>query len=51
MQEVIDKISEAHQMLKDQAVQALQNDQEIAQEVMDAIKSIFALIQALKQHV
>lgn len=49
MDAVIQKIAEAHQLLKDQVIQAVQNDQAIEQYLLDAIRSVYALLQALRQ--
>ena len=49
MQDVLNSLATAHQQLKDLAIQSLQNDTEIDQRILDAIKSVYALIQAVKQ--
>ena len=49
MQEVLNFLVQAHQQAKNEAISAIQNDQDIEQRYLDAIKGIYALIQALKQ--
>jgi hypothetical protein len=48
MQEVLNSLLTAHQQTKDVAIAALQSDQPLEQHVIDTIKSIYALIQAVK---
>lgn len=48
MEEFLNTLITAHQQAKNVAINALQNDQEIEQHVLDAIKAVYALIQAVK---
>jgi hypothetical protein len=48
MPDVLNTLQLAHQQLKDLAIASLQNDQEIEQTVLDTIKALYALIQAVK---
>ena len=49
MQDYLNTLAQAHQQLKDIAIASLQNDQEIDQRVLDAIKALYAHIQSVKQ--
>jgi hypothetical protein len=49
MGDVLQSLENAHQQAKNVAIAALQNDQDIEQKDLDAIKSIYACIQAIKQ--
>lgn len=48
MQDVLNSLLTAHQQAKDVALAQLQNDQELEQSVLDTIKALYALIQAVK---
>lgn len=49
MQEVLNYLTQAHQQAKNEAISQLQNDQEVEQRNLDAIKAIYSLIQSIKQ--
>jgi hypothetical protein len=48
MEDFLNTLHTAHQQAKNVAIAALQNDQEIEQHVLDSIKAVYALIQAVK---
>ena len=47
-QEILNHLTNAHNSAKQEAIQAISNDQEVEQRTLDTIKSIYALIQAVK---
>lgn len=49
MLDALNSLRQAHQQLKDHAIASLQNDQDIEDHVLIAIKSVYALIQELNQ--
>lgn len=48
MQDVLNSLLTAHQQAKDVAIASLQSDQGLEQHVLDTIKALYALIQAVK---
>lgn len=48
MPDVLNSLLTAHSQAKQVAINALQNDQEIEQHVIDTIKTLYSLIQAVK---
>jgi hypothetical protein len=49
MEDVLNTLTQAHQQAKNVAITQLQNDQDVEQHVLDTIKALYALIQAVKQ--
>lgn len=49
MQDFLNTLLTAHQQIKDVAIQAVQNDQELEPHVLESIKTLYTLIQTVKQ--
>jgi hypothetical protein len=49
MQDVLNSLAQAHELLKAVAVQNIQNNGELEQEISDALKALKALIASFRQ--
>ena len=47
--EILQHLTNAHNAAKQEAINAISNDAEVEQRTLDTIKSLYALIQAVKQ--